>query len=75
MIKSFLDSEDWKEIKLYLVSELADKPLDIKTEGKTAEQIAIEVRSSQIASEKIVKVIRKLERKATQERKQAQPFR
>ncbi len=74
MTSNFLKSDDWKEAKGFLIAEIKDRPLNIKTEGLSAERIAIEVRASQIASEKIVKAIKRLERMITLERKQSQPF-
>lgn len=51
------EGSEWKEIEAYLKAELLDKPLDIKTEGKSAEEIALEVRALQIANQKINKLI------------------
>ena len=64
---SIVKSQEWKEIKEYLTSEIIDKPFSIKTNGLSAESIAIEVRASQIAIEKIIKAMRRLERKGKQD--------
>jgi len=64
-------SNDWLELKEILTEEFTLKPLSIKTDKLSAEQIAIEVRASQIASERIKKFIGKIQakdkRKALQE--------
>lgn len=59
----FLKSEEWKEIKSFLKDEIVDKPLYVKTEGKTAEVIALEYKASELAGKKIDKAIKRLERK------------
>jgi len=55
-------SEDWQELKKVLIDEIVDKPLKIKTDGKSIELIALELRASQLASEKIIKFVRKIEK-------------
>ena len=52
-----VDSSQWQEMEAFLRQELLDKPLDIKTEGRTAEEIALEVRALQIANQKINKLL------------------
>lgn len=61
-IKSIVSSDGWSEVEEYIKSQLVDNPMNIKTEGKDDRAIAIEVRASQIASEKIVKALRRLKR-------------
>jgi hypothetical protein len=58
----FLKTKEWEEIKSFFKSEIIDTPLKIKTDGLSSERIALEVRGSQLASEKILKAIRKFER-------------
>ncbi len=60
--QSIVSSKEWSEIKDFIKSEIIDKPLDIKTDGLSAERIAIEVLASQLATKKILKVIAKMER-------------
>ena len=60
--QSLTKSAEWQEIKDFIKSEIIDKPLDIKTDGLSAERIAIEVLASQIAIKKVLKVIAKMER-------------
>lgn len=60
--QSLVKSKEWLEIKDFIKSEIIDKPLDIKTDGLSAERIAIEVLASQIATKKVLKVIAKMER-------------
>jgi len=58
--KSFIQSKDYQEFKEILNSELVVKPLDIKVKD-TDKSIALECRASQIAAEKILKVIKTFE--------------
>lgn len=60
--QSLVKSKEWQEIKDFIKSEIIDKPLEIKTDGLSAERIAIEVLASQIATKKVLKVIAKMER-------------
>lgn len=60
--QSLVTTGDWQEIKAFIKAEIIDKPLEIKTEGLSAERIALEVLASQIATKKIMKVINKIER-------------
>lgn len=66
IIEQFIKSKDWQELKSLMREEFVNTPLKIKTEGMTAEQIAIEVRASQIAYNKLDKFIKKLDRQANQ---------
>lgn len=49
-----------EEIEKFFKAELVDKPLDIKTDDMTADEIALEVRSSQIAIKKIYRLLSRL---------------
>ena len=60
--QSLIKSAEWLEIKEFIKSEIIDKPLDIKTDGLSAERIAVEVLASQLATKKVLKVIAKMER-------------
>jgi len=59
--KSLVLSSDWQELKTYLLGELVYRPLDIDTTNKTIEEIALEVKASQIAAEKIKKIIQDIQ--------------
>lgn len=65
--KSLIKSQEWLDVKSIFNSELIDKPLGIKTEGKSIEMIALEVRASQLACEKVLKIIKKVERLGNKE--------
>ena len=71
--KSIVKTGHWQEIKKYFEEEIQNKPFDIKTENLSAERIAIEVRASQLAIEKIKKAITKFERLG-QEEKQSERY-
>jgi len=60
--QSLVKTKEWLEIKDFIKSEIIDKPLDIKTDGLSAERIALEVLASQMATKKVLKVIAKMER-------------
>ena len=60
--QSLVKSAEWLEIKDFIKSEIIDKPLDIKTDGLSAERIALEVLASQMATKKVLRVIAKMER-------------
>ena len=64
IIQNFIQTKDWEELKAIMRDEFTNTPLKIKTEGLTAEQIAVEDRGSQIAYEKLDKFIKKLDRQA-----------
>jgi len=66
IIEQFITTKEWQELKGIMKEEFGNTPLKIKTEGMTAEQIAIEVRASQIAYDKLMKFIGKLDRQAKQ---------
>ena len=60
--QSLVKTKEWLEIKEFIKSEIIDKPLDIKTDGLSADRIAVEVLASQLATKKVLKVIAKMER-------------
>lgn len=60
--QSFVKSIEWQEIKAFFKAELEDKPMSIKTDGISAERIALEVLAANKANEKINKIIKKFER-------------
>ena len=65
--KALIKSKEWQDVKSIFNSELVDKPLSIKTEGRSIEMIALEVRASQLACEKVLKIIKKAERLGNKE--------
>lgn len=74
-IKSFVKTEDWNLIKDFITNEIQNKPLSIDTKDKTPEMIAVEVRASQIAVEKIHSVVKKLELIGIDYKKDDKPWR
>lgn len=50
----------WQELEAFFKAELVDKPLDIKTKDMSAEDIALEVRASQLAIIKVTKIFNKI---------------
>lgn len=70
--KSFIQSNDYQEFKIFLERELVIKPLDIK--AKDMESIALECRASQIAAEKILNVIKTFEDTVPKEYVKPQKF-
>lgn len=75
MTQNFIKSQDYLEMKQYLLSSFVDKPLSIKTEGKDDRAIAIEVRASQLACDKLIKGFKKFERTIEPKKIAIQPFR
>jgi hypothetical protein len=63
-MENFIKTQEWQDLKDLMRAEFANTPLKIKTEGLSAERIAIEVRASQLAYEKLDKFIKKLDRQA-----------
>ena len=74
-ISSFIKSKEYLELKAFLIEEFIDKPMKIKTDGKTAETIALEVMASNISAKKFAQALRKFERKAGVKIEQEQSFR
>jgi hypothetical protein len=74
-ISNLIKTQEWQEIKNFFKAEIEDKPLSIKTDGLSAERIALEVLSSQLATKKIMSAIRKFERLGSKEPKEIKPFR
>lgn len=72
---SFLKSKEWLLAKTFLIEELADKPMKIKTEGLNAEAIAVEVRAAQMAAKAMARAIRKFEMKELPRASEEKPYR
>lgn len=63
-IKSIVETPAWAEIEELFREEVLEgkKPLNIKTEGKTAEMIAMEVMAREQAAKSVDKVLKKIRR-------------
>lgn len=72
-VATFITKTDYPEFKQFMLDEFVTKPLDIK--ATTIEEIAIEVKASQIAIEKLLKGFKKFESMAKMEIDKAKPFR
>lgn len=62
---SFLQTPEYQEFKQLLKDELQNKPLNLKTDGKTNEMIAREVTAYEIASKAVDRALKRFERQAT----------
>lgn len=72
-IYNFITKTDYPEFKKMMLKEFLTKPLDIK--ATDVEGIALEVKASQIAVEKLTKAFKRFEAMATPELKEQKPFR
>lgn len=72
-VKSFITGNDYQEFKQTMLDSFITKPLDIKSTD--ADGIALEVRASQIAIEKLVKAFKSFELKAKPEIQIEKPYR
>jgi hypothetical protein len=59
---SFSKSSEYQEFKKFMLSQFIDKPFELKTEGKSADIIALETKASELAAKKLLKGIRRFER-------------
>lgn len=73
--QAFIDSPEYCELKLLLADVLQNKPIHLKTEGKTNEQIAREVTAYEIAAKMVERVIRRFERQVTHPVKEDKAYR
>ena len=62
------------EVKAFLVEEFIDKPVKIKTEGKSDRCVAREVEASNIAAKKLALALRKFERDVKVTVVESKPF-
>jgi len=67
-ILNFITKTDYPEFKKMMIEEFVTRPLDIKS--NTTAGIALEVRASQIAIEKLLKAFKKFEAQAIPEVKE-----
>lgn len=74
-MSNFIESQDYKQLKEFLLWEFRDKPADIETSGKTPTQIALEVRAGQLAEKKLIQGLQKFESKYGVSNKDTQPYR
>ncbi len=65
--KAFLESQDYLQFKEILNDSIILKSVDVKTEGKSNEQIAREVTAHEIAVKIIMKAMRRFERQGLKE--------
>ena len=66
-IKSIVETPAWQEIEEFFKEEFLEgkKPLNIKTEGKSAEMIALEVMARNQAAKNVNNALTKLRRIAS----------
>jgi len=74
-INSFIKSQDYQEFKSFMLAQFVEKPLKIKTEGKSNEVVAREVETSNKAAEKLLKGFKKFENQSKAPVVKAEPFR
>lgn len=72
-VYNFITKTDYPEFKKMMLQEFLTKPLDIK--ATTSAGIALEVRASQIAIEKLIKAFKSFESMAKTEIVEQKPFR
>ena len=74
-VASFIKSSEYQEFKAFIFREIKDRAIEVKTDGKTADVIALECKSSELAAKKINKAIKSFERSVGSTKKIIQPFR
>jgi len=74
MSKSFIQSQEYQELKSILEEELVNSPIKLKTEGKTNEMIAREITAHELAAKMIKKVISSVERQSNKIEEKNQRF-
>jgi len=72
-VKQFIATPDYQELKQFISNELITRPLDIK--ATDVDGIALEVRASQIAIDKVLKAFKKFELTAKPEIVKQEVFR
>ena len=72
-IYNFINKTDYPEFKKIMLQEFLTKPLDIKS--TTTAGIALEVKASQLAIEKLVKAFKSFEAMAVAKTVETKPFR
>ncbi len=73
-LKILVNSDYFPELEKFIKSEITDKVLDIKTDGKSIKRIALEVLASEIANKKILKMLAKMKRLGEKEKKLANSY-
>lgn len=63
-MNEFIKTPLWQEIKRIMKEAVKDDITSIKTDGKTAEMIALDVKSMELANKKFKMAISAVERKA-----------
>lgn len=74
-IKSFLEQPDWIEIEAMLLEEFCNKPLKLKTDGKSNETIASEIKGLEYSAKAIKRFIAKIKRIKTPVNKEKEVWR
>lgn len=62
-MNEFIKTPLWQEIKRIMKEAVKDDITSIKTDGKTAEMIALDVKSMELANKKFLKAIMVVERR------------
>lgn len=62
-MNEFIKTPLWQEIKRIMKNAIKDDITSIKTDGRTAELIALDVKSMELANKKFLKAIMAVERK------------
>ena len=72
--QAFINGSEYQEFKLILKDLVENKPINLKTEGKTNEMIAREVTAYEIAAKTLDKAFRKFESQVKQPIRQEQKY-
>lgn len=62
-MNEFIKTPLWQEIKRIMKEAIKDDITSIKTDGKTADMIALDVKSMELANKKFLKAIMAVERR------------
>lgn len=73
-IKNIIKTDSWQVVEKMLKEELIEKAINIKTEGKTADVIALEVMAMERASKIVNNFLKKLKRIASMEELKEQSY-
>jgi hypothetical protein len=74
-IKQTVKSIGYELIEDYLMKNIVNSPLDIKTEGKSNEEISREITAQEIASKRVMKALNYIRGLAEEEKKDATKYR
>ena len=63
---SILKHPEWQQVEIFLKNELCEKPINLKNyTGMSSDAIAMDILSTKIANDKIIKALSKLKRLGT----------